>query len=148
MATQRPNAADWPTPEVCPPFYSDDKLEVLSMHTARPVPPMEEMRRTVIGPNADRLPSGVERVVMKGLTKQPRERWPSSNRIAANTEPPSCTRAARFVGCGWGKWVIAEKDYDLWAMLQEDYDRPSPDGPSPSPSKIPRSPCTTVGCAY
>src|SRR5579864_784783 len=66
----------------------------------------------------------------------PRERWPSSNRIAANTEPPSCTRAARFVGCGWGKWVIAEKDYDLWAMLQEDYDRPSPDGPFPSPSKI------------
>src|SRR5205807_8247727 len=74
--------------------------------------------------------------------------WPSSNRIAANTEPPSCTRAARFVGCGWGKWVIADKDYDVWAMLQEDYDRPSPDVPFPSPSKIPRSPCTTAGCAY
>ncbi len=41
----------------------------------------------------------------------PRERWPSSNRIAASTEPPSCTRAARRVGCGWGKWVIAGIDY-------------------------------------
>ena len=27
-----------------PPFYSDDKLEVMSMHTARPVPPWDRAR--------------------------------------------------------------------------------------------------------
>src|ERR1700689_2719424 len=31
---------------------------------------------------------------------------PSSKRIAARTEAPSWTRAARREGCGWGKWVI------------------------------------------
>ena len=28
-------------------------------------------------------------------------------RIAARTESPSWTRAARREGCGWGKWVIS-----------------------------------------
>ena len=57
----------------------------------------------------------------------PRERWPSSKRIAASTELPSCTRAARRVGCGWGKWVIAGRDYDGPPRLREDYGRTSPD---------------------
>src|SRR5271165_1398156 len=34
-------------------------------------------------------------------------RRPSSRRIAARTESPSWTRAARREGCGWGKWVIS-----------------------------------------
>jgi serine/threonine-protein kinase len=58
-----------------PPFYSDDKLEVLSMHTARPVPPMAELRRRVLGDAAPPVPTGIERVVMKGLAKRPTERW-------------------------------------------------------------------------
>src|ERR1700685_3152545 len=33
-------------------------------------------------------------------------RRPSSKRIAARTDAPSWTRAARLEGCGWGKWVI------------------------------------------
>jgi serine/threonine-protein kinase len=61
-----------------PPFYSEDKLEVLSMHTARPVPPMDETRRYVMGPRAAGLPLGVERVIFKGLTKHPRDRWQSA----------------------------------------------------------------------
>jgi len=61
-----------------PPFYSDDKLEVLSMHTARPVPPMDETRRFVMGKRAGVLPMGVERVIFKGLAKHPKERWQSA----------------------------------------------------------------------
>ena len=61
-----------------PPFYSDDKLEVLSMHTARPVPPMDDTRRYVMGKKATPLPIGVERVIFKGLAKHPKERWQSA----------------------------------------------------------------------
>ena len=37
-------------------------------------------------------------------------RRPSSKRIAARTESPSWTRAARREGCGWGKWVISSTE--------------------------------------
>jgi serine/threonine protein kinase len=66
-----------------PPFYSDDKLEVLSMHTTRPLPPMDEMRRNVLGARATPLPPGVEAVVFKGLTKQPRDRWQTAKEYVA-----------------------------------------------------------------
>ena len=58
-----------------PPFYSDDKLEVLSMHTARPVPSMADTRRHVLGARARPLPPGIERVIFRGLAKPPKERW-------------------------------------------------------------------------
>jgi serine/threonine-protein kinase len=61
-----------------PPFYSDDKLEVLSMHTARPVPSMSETRGATLGKKST-VPLGVERVVLKGLAKQPRERWQNAD---------------------------------------------------------------------
>ncbi len=54
-----------------PPFYSDDKLEVMSMHTARPVPPMRQ--KLVRG--AKPIPTSIERLVARGLTKKPADRW-------------------------------------------------------------------------
>ena len=57
-----------------PPFFSDDKLEVMSMHTARPVPSMAS--RTVSG-GVD-VPPVIERLVARGLTKRPSDRYVSA----------------------------------------------------------------------
>jgi serine/threonine-protein kinase len=56
------------------PFYSDDKLEVMSMHTARPVPPM----RTRLVKNAQAVPAAVEKLIARGLTKRPNDRYPTA----------------------------------------------------------------------
>ncbi len=65
-----------------PPFYSDDKLEVMSMHTARPVPPMRQ--RLIKGGRA--VPSSLERLIVKGLTKKPSERYASAEVFLAAVE--------------------------------------------------------------
>src|SRR5205085_5327495 len=65
-----------------PPFYSDDKLEVMSMHTARPVPPMRQ--RMIKGGRP--IPSSIERLVVRGLTKKPGERYPTAEAYLAQVE--------------------------------------------------------------
>ena len=65
-----------------PPFYSDDKLEVMSMHTAKPVPPMRQ--RLIKGGRP--VPSSLERLIVKGLTKKPAERYPSAEVFLAAVE--------------------------------------------------------------
>jgi serine/threonine protein kinase len=65
-----------------PPFYSDDKLEVMSMHTARPVPPMRQ--RMVRGGRP--VPSSIERLVVRGLTKKPSDRYASAEEFLAEVE--------------------------------------------------------------
>ncbi|CAN5902786.1 hypothetical protein BH11MYX3_BH11MYX3_15900 [soil metagenome] len=65
-----------------PPFYSDDKLEVMSMHTARPVPPMRQ--RMVKGGRP--VPSSIERLIVRGLTKKPSERYASAEIYLAAVE--------------------------------------------------------------
>jgi serine/threonine-protein kinase len=65
-----------------PPFYSDDKLEVMSMHTARPVPPM----RTRLIKGARPVPSSVERLVVRGLTKKPSDRYRTAEEFLAEVE--------------------------------------------------------------
>jgi serine/threonine protein kinase/tetratricopeptide (TPR) repeat protein len=65
-----------------PPFYSDDKLEVMSMHTARPVPPMRQ--RLVRG--ARPVPSSIERLVVRGLTKKPSDRYATAEDFLAEVE--------------------------------------------------------------
>lgn len=52
-----------------PPFYSDDKLEIMSMHTARPVPPMREVTPEV------QVPPAFEQVIARGLAKRPSDRY-------------------------------------------------------------------------
>ena len=65
-----------------PPFYSDDKLEVMSMHTARPVPPMRQ--RMIKGGRP--VPSSIERLIVRGLTKKPSERYASAEVYLAAVE--------------------------------------------------------------
>jgi tetratricopeptide (TPR) repeat protein len=65
-----------------PPFYSDDKLEVMAMHTARPVPPMRQ--RLIKGGRA--VPSSIERLVVRGLTKKPSDRYASAEEFLAEVE--------------------------------------------------------------
>ncbi|MGE0402559.1 MAG: protein kinase [Kofleriaceae bacterium] len=65
-----------------PPFYSDDKLEVMSMHTAKPVPPMRQ--RLIKGGRP--VPSSIERLIVKGLTKKPAERYASAEVFLAAVE--------------------------------------------------------------
>jgi len=65
-----------------PPFYSDDKLEVMSMHTARPVPPM---RQRLIK-NGRPVPSSIEKLIVRGLTKKPSDRYDSAEAFLAKVE--------------------------------------------------------------
>jgi serine/threonine-protein kinase len=65
-----------------PPFYSDDKLEVMSMHTAKAVPPM----RTRLIKGGRPVPSSIERLIVKGLTKKPGDRYASAEVFLAAVE--------------------------------------------------------------
>jgi len=65
-----------------PPFYSDDKLEVMSMHAARPVPSMRQ--RMVRGGRP--VPSSIERLVVRGLTKKPSDRYATAEEFLAEVE--------------------------------------------------------------
>jgi serine/threonine protein kinase len=65
-----------------PPFYSEDKLEVMSMHTAKPVPPM----RTRLINGARPVPSSIERLIVRGLTKKPSERYANADIFLAAVE--------------------------------------------------------------
>ncbi len=65
-----------------PPFYSDDKLEVMSMHTARPVPPMRQ--KIVRGGRP--VPPSVERLILRGLTKKPSDRYATAEDFLAEVE--------------------------------------------------------------
>jgi serine/threonine protein kinase len=65
-----------------PPFFSDDKLEVMSMHTTREVP---EMGLTLIDagyPGAE-IPPPVEELIVRGLAKRPHERWANADAYIA-----------------------------------------------------------------
>ncbi len=73
-----------------PPFYSDDKLEVLSMHTTRQPPPLAETAPGI------EVPPAVEELVMHGLAKRPNERFASAEEyIAAIDDVLAHTAGAR-----------------------------------------------------
>ena len=65
-----------------PPFYSEDKLEVMSMHTAKAVPPM----RSRLIKRGKPVPSSIERLIIKGLTKKPADRYESAEVFLAKVE--------------------------------------------------------------
>ena len=77
-----------------PPFYADDKLELLSMHTSRPPPPMREVRDRVLRreprtgsspgltppadgpvPEIPGIPAVIEQLVQRGQAKRPDDRY-------------------------------------------------------------------------
>ena len=61
-----------------PPFYSDDKLEILSMHTTRPPPAMNDTLAAVQGRPAPPVPAAVEEIIARGLAKRPDDRYPDA----------------------------------------------------------------------
>jgi serine/threonine-protein kinase len=65
-----------------PPFYSEDKLEVMSMHTARPVPPMRQR----MARDARSVPASIERLIARGLTKKPSDRYQTAEDFLAEVE--------------------------------------------------------------
>src|SRR3954468_5584691 len=65
-----------------PPFYSEDKLEVMSMHTAKPVPPM----RSKLIKGGRPVPSSVEKLILRGLTKKPGDRYATAEIFLAAVE--------------------------------------------------------------
>jgi len=65
-----------------PPFYSEDKLEVMSMHTARPVPPMRQRMARGARP----VPASIERLIARGLTKKPSDRYATAEDFLAEVE--------------------------------------------------------------
>ncbi|HTM21679.1 MAG TPA: serine/threonine-protein kinase, partial [Kofleriaceae bacterium] len=60
-----------------PPFYSEDRLEVLSMHTSRPPPALVEVAPEVP------VPPEVEALVRRGLAKRPAERFADADEMIA-----------------------------------------------------------------
>lgn len=65
-----------------PPFYSEDKLEVMSMHTAKPVPPM----RNRLIKRGKPVPSSIEKLILRGLTKKPGDRYANAEAFLAAVE--------------------------------------------------------------
>ena len=70
-----------------PPFYSEDKLEVMSMHTAKPVPLM----RTKLIRGAKPVPSSLEKLIVRGLTKKPGDRYANADVFLAAVEEALAT---------------------------------------------------------
>ncbi len=60
-----------------PPFYSEDRLEVLSMHTSRPPPALAD-----VAPELHVAPE-VEALLARGLTKRPGERFADAAEMIA-----------------------------------------------------------------
>ena len=65
-----------------PPFYSEDKLEVMSMHAGKPVPPM----RTRLIKGARPVPSSIEKLIARGLTKKPTDRYQTAEAFLDSVE--------------------------------------------------------------
>jgi serine/threonine protein kinase len=55
-----------------PPFQSEDKIEVMSMHASRPLPAMSE-----VAPGLE-VPPVVEQLLQRGLAKRAAERFPNA----------------------------------------------------------------------
>jgi eukaryotic-like serine/threonine-protein kinase len=60
-----------------PPFYSDDKLEVLSMHTSKPPAPLSRVAGDVA------LPPGLDDLIARGLAKRPADRFKDAGQMLA-----------------------------------------------------------------
>ena len=68
-----------------PPFFADDKLELLSMHTSRPPPPMAEVRGRFLGATRTMppVPPEIEQLIMRGLAKRAEDRFATAGEYIA-----------------------------------------------------------------
>lgn len=64
------------------PFYSEDRLEVMAMHAAKPVPAMSA--RLIDGGRP--VPPSIERLIAKGLTKKADDRYANAEEFLAAVE--------------------------------------------------------------
>ncbi len=63
-----------------PPFQAEDKIEVMAMHTARPVPPFSET-----APELE-VPESVEHLLLRGLSKRPGDRFADAGDYVAELD--------------------------------------------------------------
>ena len=81
-----------------PPFYADDKLELMSMHTSRPVPSLRE----IMGSDAPPVAPAIEALIRRGLAKRIDERIGSATEYLAAIEdlgrPVESTTARKVTG--------------------------------------------------
>src|SRR5690606_1650663 len=113
-----------------PPFYSEDKLEVMSMHTAKPVPPM----RNRLVKRGKPVPSSIEKLILRGLTKKPGDRYasaevflaavesalstPDGGQTAVEFERPRDTGSQPLVGEG-GEVALEDNSYSINNAIEE-----------------------------
>ncbi len=62
-----------------PPFFSDDKFEVLKMHTSSPIPSIQER----LGQGCQPVPYALEQMIARGLQKRPEDRFASAAEFLA-----------------------------------------------------------------
>ena len=74
-----------------PPFYADDKLELMSMHTSRPVPSLRE----IMGSDAPPVDPALEALIRHGLAKRIDERIGSATEYLAAIEELGKPTASR-----------------------------------------------------
>jgi tRNA A-37 threonylcarbamoyl transferase component Bud32 len=68
-----------------PPFVGPDARAVMAQHVMDPVPSLRARRPTV--------PEGVERVVLRALEKDPKDRWPDAAAFARALSEPTTSKA-------------------------------------------------------
>ncbi|WP_428264460.1 protein kinase domain-containing protein [Haliangium sp.] len=64
-----------------PPFHSDDKIEVMSMHATRAMPTLAEISPGLV--LARSVERALERLFRRGLAKRPQDRYPDANTYIA-----------------------------------------------------------------
>ncbi|MBP6631672.1 MAG: serine/threonine protein kinase [Kofleriaceae bacterium] len=146
-----------------PPFYTDDKIALLSMHTTREPPAM----RDCLPVGAAMIPEAVEALLRRGLAKRPGERIPSASAyieaiddFLTDSDPLSGLEQRPSLGELTGAHPLVPVD-DPFAgmgvgdgrgtgsapvMLDDAGAAPapgSPRGPTPRPAPRPGAPSTT-----
>ena len=99
-----------------PPFYSEDKLEVMSMHTAKPVPPM----RTRLIKGGKPVPSSLEKLIVRGLTKKPSDRYPSAEVFLAAVEGALHTTDGGQTDVNFERIITGNEETGARSLIDDD----------------------------
>jgi len=148
-----------------PPFYSEDKLEVMSMHTAKPVPPM----RNRLVKRGKPVPSSLEKLILRGLTKKPGDRYasaevflaavenalstPDGGQTAVEFERPARDTGSQSLVSDGGDVALEDNSYAIGSAIEEALavapeNKAAPKGATPhrpTPMSPPTVERTTIG---